>query len=309
MPVKNEVDILPSTLDTISTYCDVIIIADQMSTDGSRDLYKKYPKVVMIDNTREGHSNEVRWDLLKKAREFGHNNFILCLDADEYISSKIFQKFYENQVFKVGQSFMFPWIQLWKNQNLYNDQGVWYKNYQRAAWVDDGVTNYSKDVVINDHVARVPPGFLKNIIKVKNVPIVHLQWLFWNKTQLKQAWYRCSELIKNPLSFKEINFSYFHSLNQNIKKLKKTPENWINEYAFDKINFNKINNWHKESIFNFFDKYGISFFEPLQIWHIGVLRDEFFKRTGRLPVSKKTSFLKVCIKNTTEKIKRTIKDF
>ena len=44
--------------------------------------------------------------------------------------------------FNVGDSFRFPWIQLWKSVKYFNNTGVWYRNYQRAAWVDDGETNY-----------------------------------------------------------------------------------------------------------------------------------------------------------------------
>ena len=297
MPVKNEVDILPITLDIISKYCDVIIIADQMSTDGSRDEYKKFPKVRVIDNPREGHSNQVRWDLLKTAREYSGANLILSLDADEYIPPALFEKFLKENEFNVGDSFRFPWIQLWKTIKYFNDTGVWYRNYQRAAWVDDGKTNYENEIIINDHTSRVPHGFLKNCKRIDNVPIIHLQWLSWEKTQFKQALYRCTELIKNPQSFISINTAYSHSLDCDVSKLSKVPHDWIDGLDSLSIVEKLEPTWHLQEIHKLFEKHGILFFEPLQIWHIQELEDEFIKKAGRKPMSVQENLISRKLKN------------
>ena len=49
-PVKNEAWILDRFLAVTSQFADCIIIADQNSTDESKDICKKYPKVIVIDN-------------------------------------------------------------------------------------------------------------------------------------------------------------------------------------------------------------------------------------------------------------------
>ena len=305
MPVKNEAAILPTTLGIISEYADVIIIADQMSDDGSREVYKNFPKVRVIDNNRTGHSNEVRWDLLRAAREHGKNNLIICLDADEYIPSNIFKNFLSMAKLEVGQSFRFPWIQLWKSKYEYNDTGVWYRNYQRAAWVDDGETEYKNKFVINDHTSRVPERFLNNCIRVDNVPIMHLQWVFWEKTQMKQAWYRCSELVKSPESWKIINDSYSHSLEVS-KKLKNTPKEWLEDLE-EKDLVQKQSDWHKNEIIKMFEQYGVTFFEKLQIWHVPELEAEFIKRTNRKPEYNKNKTLSKRIQNIKRSIIKTIR--
>jgi hypothetical protein len=285
MPVKNEVDLLPITLGILSRYCDTIIIADQMSDDGSRDVYKNFPKVQMIDNIREGHSNQVRWDLLKAAREHEGNNLLLSLDADEYIPPALFERFIQDHDFVIGESFRFPWIQLWKSIRWYNNTGAWYKNYQRAAWVDDRTTIYGDTIVINDHIARVPAGFLTNCKKVDDIPIIHLQWVSWNKTQLKQAWYRCTELIASPKNHIAINAAYSISLDRPHIALTPVPQEWTKGLDGLEVVEHFSPTWHLREIYSFFDKHGIEFFEPLQIWHIPELEHEFIKRTGRKPVS------------------------
>lgn len=286
MPVKNEADILPITLKIISEYCDTIIIADQMSNDGSREIYKNFPKVRVINNPRNGHSNQVRWDLLNEARKIEGEKLILCLDADEYIPIKIFHKFLNATDFNIGDSFRFPWIQLWKSVDYYNNNGPWFRNYQRAAWVDDGQTNYNDEIIINDHISRVPKAFLKNCKRIDNTPIIHLQWVSWKKTQLKQALYKCTELIKNPNNYLSINSSYNHSLGNSKEKLIHTPEEWLE----NKEKLSSLENlgagWHLNEILSLFNKHGVEFFEPLEIWHIEALKNEFKARTNREPVSR-----------------------
>lgn len=309
MPVKNEVDLLPITLKIISQYCDAIIIADQMSDDGSREVYKKFTKVIVIDNLREGHSNQVRWDLLKAAREFGNNNLIICLDADEFVPPALFNKFLNDQEFNVGDSFSFPWIQLWKSVSLFNNTGVWYKNYQQIAWVDDGITDYANKVVINDHVSRVPPSFLNNCKRIDAVPIIHLQWASWEKTQFKQVWYRCTELIKSPQNYSSINSKYAHSLDLRSARLTKVPDEWIDNPGDLKAIEKLSPTWHLQEIYRFFDQYGILFFEPLQIWHIPVLEQEFEKLAGRKPVSIQQNLLLRTIKNVKRRVVKILHSF
>ena len=49
-PVRNEAWILDKFLQCTSLWADYIILADQMSTDGSREIALKYPKVILVDN-------------------------------------------------------------------------------------------------------------------------------------------------------------------------------------------------------------------------------------------------------------------
>ena len=68
-PVKNEAWILHAFLKATSLWADYIIIADQMSTDGSREIALSYPKVILIDNDNQ-EFNEVERQkmLIDKAR-------------------------------------------------------------------------------------------------------------------------------------------------------------------------------------------------------------------------------------------------
>ena len=86
-PVRNEAWILHAFLKATSLWADYIIIADQMSTDGSRDIYSQYEKVIVVDNPREEmHQARTRQLLFKAAQKIEGDKILFALDADEFLS-------------------------------------------------------------------------------------------------------------------------------------------------------------------------------------------------------------------------------
>ena len=59
-PVRNEAWILKAFLSATSLWADIIIIADQMSTDGSREIARQFPKVKLLENNRSDIQKPVR---------------------------------------------------------------------------------------------------------------------------------------------------------------------------------------------------------------------------------------------------------
>lgn len=288
MPVKNEDWILESTLQNIAPHVDLVIIADQNSTDRSIEICNKFSNVQVINNPKEGHDNTVRWLLLEEARKIGKNNLIICLDADELISPQGIEEMKKNiiagQATK-GDVFKLRWIQLWKGVEQYRNDGVWKNNFKNTAFIDnEGVNEYKKELIINDHTSRVPNTKINKEILI-SYPLLHLHFVPWNRTQLKQAWYRCRELTAGQRNAKRINNTYRVTLEPKNVKIEPITREWIGELTFPKNLENISSNWHLESILSLFNKYGIEFFEKLQIWHISDLRAEFIKKVGREPKS------------------------
>jgi len=54
VPVKNEAWILPTSLSALQEIFDVIIVADQQSTDGTREVCSRFSKVKQIRNEALG---------------------------------------------------------------------------------------------------------------------------------------------------------------------------------------------------------------------------------------------------------------
>jgi hypothetical protein len=296
LPIKNEAWIIDSALNNLELFCDLIIVADQNSTDDSRKICLTHKKVILIENKNEGHSNQVRWQLLAEARKYGRNNFLLCVDADEIIPPILFKDFMKKnqEKLKPGIGLEFSWIQLWKSFDFYNAGYPWGDSPRTIGWIDDEKLDYKKDFVLNDHTARTP--FLPQGSLKTGLPLLHLQWVDWQKVQVKQAWYRCTELIKNPEVAYSINLSYSISEESKEKEiLLPTPEEWLSNIDLPKIKERIEDDWRLKEILSWFKEYGIEFFEPLEIWHVPEFKNEFIKKIGRepKPLSSSSRYLKI----------------
>lgn len=292
VPVKNEAWILRSSLSNFSSFADYIIVADQRSTDGSREICAEFPKVSVIDNPNEGHSNKVRWMLLDEARKIPGNNLIVCIDADEMLSPEAAQKMLSFSEKNSGSgrtiAFQLPWIQLWKSAENHRVDSVWKDNSKTIAFLDDRKIGYEQTITINDHTARVPQTDI--VETISEFPLLHLQFMAWEQTQIKQAWYRCSELVAGGKSPQRINYAYEASLDGPHVVLEPTPPEWLTGIPIPVISGMDISrSWQYQQILEWFEKYGAAFFERLEIWHIPRLRDIFMKSAGRVPKPKRYS--------------------
>src|SRR6266550_4777142 len=88
-PVKNEEWILDQFLSVTSQFADLIIVADQSSTDNSRQICSKFSKVHLIANESEIYDEATRQQLLiKTARQLvPGRRILLALDADELLAA------------------------------------------------------------------------------------------------------------------------------------------------------------------------------------------------------------------------------
>jgi glycosyltransferase involved in cell wall biosynthesis len=86
----NEEKILPFTLDHYSQFCEKIYVYDNMSTDGSDEIYKKYDNVIVKKwQTPDKKYNDVilaelKSNIYKQSRKHKVDWVIVC-DADEFL--------------------------------------------------------------------------------------------------------------------------------------------------------------------------------------------------------------------------------
>lgn len=86
----NEEKLLPFTLDYYSQFCERIFIYDNMSDDGSSDIYKKYEKVKVLKWNSNNEINELNYIQLKtrgyKERSRNQNvDWVVVCDCDEFL--------------------------------------------------------------------------------------------------------------------------------------------------------------------------------------------------------------------------------
>ncbi len=86
----NEEKLLPFTLDYYSTFCEKIFVYDNMSTDSSDEIYKKYKKVIVNKFESDNSQNELIQKGIKSEeyKNYSRNSdvdWVITIDCDEFV--------------------------------------------------------------------------------------------------------------------------------------------------------------------------------------------------------------------------------
>jgi hypothetical protein len=270
-------------LDSVKDISDEIICVYNDTTDSSVQIAKDSGAFVFEYINEEEHSwseVNVRRKLLELGRDHGGTHFI-CLDADEALSSNFKDNLHVLEKLDKGEVIIMQWIALWKRLDRYkSDSSVWSNNYKDFIFKDDGKTDFPE---VKIHTPRTPTIGWERIKIEKNIGnILHFQFSNWESFQLKQAYYRCRDLIENDgRNIKEINEKYAITKDTNkykskfvkktyeLKTTKRINENWvqgINLPSLDKIYDQGV--WRLKVIEEWFDAFGAEYFKDLDIWHV-----------------------------------------
>ena len=135
-PVKNESWILEKFLTATSLWADHIILADQNSDDGSREIAKKFPKVILLTNNGIGFNEFERQTLLiNEARKIPGKKLLISLDADEILSGNFANSSEWN---KIKQAPIGTVVKMRKANILPNLTKYWLSDFLVTGLMDDG---------------------------------------------------------------------------------------------------------------------------------------------------------------------------
>lgn len=218
-PIKNESWILTNFLLSLKDFADIIILGDHNSTDESLIIAKSFSKVTIVTTPTSNFDEAARRNiLLEKAREFGENNFILALDADEIISpsflklnrNEFLRNFYSGERLYVNRFNLIP-----------GSFDYWVEKIGPIGFIDDGSSLDPQHLI---HFSRVPETSSAKKYFDESLFIIHVQALNENRFFLKQSWYILWECIfNNHLSFLKIYRRYEYLNNLSILKVGSLP--------------------------------------------------------------------------------------
>ena len=214
-PTRNEAWVIRAFLECNGLWADYIIIADQMSTDGTRDIIAEYVRpndgmsranalneahtlndgrhraeVILIDNKNPEFNEAERQSMLvAKAREVaaGRDTLLWGLDADEILPANWQETEDGKRILnsKKGDVFWFKWAQLAPDKKHYGDS-VYY------PWLfhDDGVEPHG-NYVRAMHSMRIPyPKDEKQMYYVKDFRVLHCGLLDPMRIAAKNRFYQ-----------------------------------------------------------------------------------------------------------------------
>ncbi len=275
-PVRNEAWILHAFLKATSLWADYIIIADQMSTDGSREIAMQYPKVILIDNQNPDFNEAERQKLLiDKAREIEGDKILFGLDADEIFSANFketedWQKIINS---KPGDVFWFKWAEICPNQKEYWEQDRYYP----WAFHDDGIEPHG-NYVRNMHSMRIPyPIEEKQMYYVNGFKVLHLAYLNRYRVNAKRRFYKFIdwELNKRNIIFLSRNYAQ----TKNEFSINTLPGNFIYkkpEYQFnlyDEIDLTSTKFWFDDYVSKRLGNYPKAKLKKIDLWDKAFIRE------------------------------------
>jgi hypothetical protein len=266
-PTRNEAWVIRHFLAAARTWADEVIVADQGSVDGTWEHLQNVPGVRPVKNDLpvfdESHRQKL---LLSKAREVQGKRILIGLDADEALSANCLQsrEWRELADLKPGTIVRFRWVNI-----LPGFKQAWIPPEPRAfGFIDDGSEHEGKRI----HSPRVPQPVGAPVVDLKEVVVLHFQYVVWERMVSKHRWYQAWEFSKNrekgPLRiFREYNHMYGSWDKGEIHPVK---SEWLEGYDRAGIDFRSlkseaVTNWDKE-VLQMLREHGPEYFRRIAIW-------------------------------------------
>jgi hypothetical protein len=267
-PVKNEAWILEPFLKAASLWADHIIIADQNSDDGSREIAQQFPKVTLIENRSSTFNEPERQKLLlEAARQIPGPRLLLALDADEFITAN-FQSSAEWQRMLAaapGTVIGFHWAVVLPDLNSYY---IFPAEFP-LGFVDDGSAHEGKPI----HSTRVPVPAEAPMLSMQEILVLHYSVADFERFKSKVRWYQCWEYLNGQnSSFLHLYRWYHRDFCIPPSETKLIPEEWRTGYAQRGIEPNGfvregVYRWDKEML-KLFAEHGVKRFRRLAVWDV-----------------------------------------
>ncbi|MCK9344971.1 MAG: glycosyltransferase [Candidatus Pacebacteria bacterium] len=283
VPVKNEGWILRFSLKNFSLFSDEIIILDDHSTDDLLEIAQEYPKVRVVPfETTERHVDmSLRRNILLQEGRRSNGTHFVFLDADETFSGEFSKKLKETvSSMDKGATLFLPWVLIRQDNGELCFNSTDRSIYKDFIFSDDGTSTYKKQFLSEE---RTPGDHtLKTYHSFETGYVLHFQKIAQKRNQLKQAWYRCSELVEGSRSARRINATYRHS-KESVARNKELLKDEFTLSNFKDIRTDADYDFYIQQISTLFEQKNIVFFESLDIWDIPELREMFVRKVGRGP--------------------------
>ena len=189
-PVKNEAWILPRFLECASTWADDIIVADQGSDDGSRQIAQEFPKVRLIDNDVRAFNELGRQKLLiDAARQIPGPRLLIALDADEFLTANV----QTSREWDLVRGAVPGTVIRFQLPNILPDRKTYYlyPTEFTFGFMDDGTPHDGPQI----HSPRLPQPESRARISLREIKVMHLATMDAARFRSRIRWYQCWEFL------------------------------------------------------------------------------------------------------------------
>lgn len=266
-PVKNEAWILDRFLACASTWADHIIIADQHSTDSTREIAGRYEKVILVNNdSKEFNEPDRQKLLLEEGRKISGDKVFIALDADEFLSANFSTSAEWQQILQAdpGTVFRFSWINV-----LPDYKRGWIIGNSPWAFADDGTAHAGQQI----HSLRIPLPEHGKYVDLSEIKVLHYQYTDWARMQSKHCWYLCYECIHFPEKKAVTLYRMYHHMYVYLKRNKYTQPLqpvWFDGYEKQHIDMKTVNRheyWWDREVIDMMLAHGTKKFAKAYLWY------------------------------------------
>ncbi len=273
-PVRNEAWILRRFLSVASVIADHIIVADQMSTDRSREICQEFSKVVLIDNPHEYSDIKRERLLIEEARRIPGPRLLLALDADEILSANVLESIEWETMLScpVGTLIAAPRIELWQTPLYYRPfSAVTPHGWVTFGFMDDG-SEYNNEIFCS--YPRIPQPIGRPVFRFNDVVILHYQFTDFQRALSKSRWYLCFARVTEPDRDPTEMHRFFTQYITEPKSYppKPCPSKWFEGWIVRGMDMTSIQHeqyyWWDWEVLRMFEKYGERIFRHEDVWYI-----------------------------------------
>jgi Glycosyl transferase family 2 len=267
-PVRNEETFLPRFLAAASLWADHIVVADQGSTDRSREIAGAHPKVTLVENPSESYDEAGRQRLLLRvARELTDaRRLLVALDADEVLSADVA----ESEQWAWAADEAPPGTALrWHWANLLPGGARSFPSPDPIVFglVDDGREHAGLAI----HSRRLPVADDARLVDFRDSAVLHLQYLDWERMESKQRWYQAWELLnvdgKRPIQL----YRQYHRMHGvPASEIRDVPARWVEGYdalGLFAVDEQPAYHWDRD-VARWIAEHGAARFSKLELWDV-----------------------------------------
>lgn len=279
--VRNDAWVLRAFLEAVSLWADYIIVADRMSTDGSREIAQEYPKVVLINDYRKEIDQAVTRRLLfESAKKIDGDKLLLTLDADEFLSGDFvntgdWKKMMNS---KPGDAFCWRWMDLKRNditKYSISQYYYWCIHESETFWEDVFLDSYNQDW----RLQWSPKAGESHEFFLNDFYSIHLSRAHQLRQRNKDRYCQVSVIEKNPKKSRVALYRQYH--HEDDLNYMEVPgdlfcfyeKNGLNIWDF--VNLNDDGDHYTSEILGCFQRDGMKKYALLDIWD-----EDWMKRNG-----------------------------
>ena len=287
-PTRNEAWVIRAFLECNGLWADYIIIADQMSTDGSRDIINAYRekwkeegracKIIMIENNREDiHMAAVRSMLMEEARKIPGDKILVALDADEFWADDFMQtdgwkkmiNSKPDDVFEFKRMNLFPDLKHYciePEKEYYNwathvSDDFWEGTYPTDRFIHEWRLKWSKQSTDN------------KVYQLDDLKLLHLCFVSKRREENKKRFYMVSSVAVPNNVYNMINLYRLYNHLQNEQNIHETKNDVFEQYQKCGIDISGLIDttdegaYYIERILYYIQRDGAKKYAILDIWN------------------------------------------